>query len=60
MLCQAPKLEILSQQASQCPSLKVVIKMGSEVVSEEEREMVEKSDLKVYSMREVEVSYLNY
>ena len=55
VLCHSSKLGVLSRHAFQCPSLKVVVKMGAEPVGEEEREVVEGSGLKVYSMKEVEV-----
>ena len=55
VLCHASKLATLSEHAKECPSLKLVITIGAQEAGEEEREMVGKSGLKLYSMKEVEV-----
>lgn len=54
VVCQESKLEALYGQAQNCPALRTVVKIGSEV-SEEERELAEKNGLKLYSMDQVEV-----
>ena len=56
MLCHSSKLELLCKQAGNCPSLKVIIKMGAEPLTDQELELVDSSGLKLYSMRQVEVS----
>ena len=55
VVCQESKLEALYAQAQNCPSLRLVVKIGSEGVSEEEKELAEKNGVKLYSMDQVEV-----
>lgn len=57
VMCQESKLEALYAQAQNCPSLRLVVKIGSEV-SEEEKELAEKNGVKLYSMDQVEVERL--
>ncbi|CAI8013955.1 Long-chain-fatty-acid--CoA ligase 5 [Geodia barretti] len=55
VLCNSSKLATLSQHAEQCPSLKTVVTIGAEPAGEEEREKIERSGLKLFSMKDVEV-----
>ena len=55
VLCNSSKLAMLSQHAEQCPSLKTVVTIGAEPAGEEEREKIERSGLKLFSMKDVEV-----
>ena len=57
VVCQESKLEALYAQAQNCLSLRLVVKIGSQV-SEEEREQAEKNGVKLYSMDQVEVETL--
>ena len=58
VLCHSSKLAILSEHAHQCPSLKTIITIGAGSPGGEEKEKVEKSGLKLYSMKEIEVCYV--
>ena len=58
VLCHSSKLEVLCKHARQCPTLKTIIRMGSEPVGGQDREKAEDSGLKLYSMSDVEVCIL--
>ena len=55
--CHGSKLEVLFKQSKNCPALRIVVKMGSEI-SPEEKEMAEQNGVKLFSMDEVEVCVL--
>ena len=52
--CYATKVSLLLKQAENCPSLRVVIKLGGDV-TEEEKEEATKNHILIHTIAEVEV-----
>ena len=52
--CYATKVSLLLKQAENCPSLRVVIKLGGDV-TEEEKEEASKNHVLIHTIAEVEV-----
>ncbi len=54
VVCHATKVQLLLDQAENCPSLRLIVKMGGQV-TEEEKEQATKTGLTVTTFEEVEV-----
>lgn len=52
--CYATKVSLLLKQAENCPSLRVVIKLGGDITEEEKKEAF-KNHLLIHTIAEVEV-----
>ena len=55
MVCHESKLDLLFKQAESMPVLKTIIKMGGGAVTIAEKEQANKTDISIYSFKEIEV-----